>query len=105
MGRKSNDLSRQYMESRMDDLEWLHYRKQLTRLELKASKKRISKIYNQLTAYEEIPSDNWGKVAYWCSRSGSIISGVRMGMKIGGLLKTLMKVKKMFTRKKNEEDD
>lgn len=90
-----------YRLAQMDDLEWIQFRRKEISEELARSKSRIHVGYQRLTGKEEkIPTDKWGKTAYLLSRGGTIINGLRIGLKVGRAINTLIGLKWAISRKK-----
>lgn len=85
--------------TKMDELEWLEYRKKMVVRQMESSRARMHKGYEQLTGKEQVPSGKWGKTAYLLSKSGTIINGIRLGLKIGTAVSTLLKLKRAFSKK------
>lgn len=88
------------MRSRMDELEWIQLQRQELSTELARSRTRMHESYQRLVGKEEIPPGKWGKASYLISKSGTIINGIRMGIRIGRAVNTLIKLRQTFSRKK-----
>lgn len=88
-----------YLTSRMDEMEWIEYRKRETKKKLNRSRSKMRESYRKMTHKEQIPTDKWGKTAYFLSRSGSIVNGIRMGYKVVRALNAVAKLKRTFSRK------
>ena len=99
MNRQNNVQITNMRPANMDELEWIQFRRRQVKQRLEASRTNMRHSYNCLTGKEEIPSDKWGKTAFWLSKSGTIINGVRIGVKIGGIIGTLIKLRRTFARK------
>lgn len=97
---KNNGLRRHHEFSQMDELQWIAYRRRETRKEMKMVGKEMRLAYEGLTKKEKIPSDKWGKTAYLLSKSGTILNGVRLGIKVGRAVNTLVKLKRLFSGSK-----
>lgn len=94
---QNNELRQQYEISQMDELQWIEYRRRKTRREMNKVGKDMKKAYECLTRKDKIPSDKWGKTAYLLSKSGTILNGIRMGLKVGRAVNTLVKLKRAFS--------
>lgn len=100
MNRTNNDFQSSRPLQPMDELEILQYRKAFLKQEMEKSKLRMMESYNVITNKDKIPSDKWGKTAYFLSRSGTIVNGLRIGLKIGTAISTIVKIKHLFSRSK-----
>lgn len=98
MKRQNNDYRRQLNLARMDDLQRIQFRRMEIIREMDYSKKRMQETVRSLTAKEEIPSDKWGKTAYWMSKGGKILSAVRFGLKIGKAVDAVMHFKHLISQ-------
>ena len=95
---------RQYRRSRMDELEWIQLQRQEVAAEMARSRDRMRGSYQRLVGREEIPSGKWGKASYLLSKSGTILNGIRIGIRIGKAVNTLIKLRQTFSRKKKQKE-
>lgn len=95
----NNNQQQSFQIARMDEMEWILFRKNETKRQLNRSRNKIRENYEKLTRKDEIPSDKWGKTAYFLSKSGTIVNGLRIGLKVGRAINTLVKLKRNFTRR------
>lgn len=86
--------------NQMDELEWLHYQREQTRKELKASGKRIKRNYQQLTPFAGKPTSRWGKAFFVMDKGVTMLRGLRVGLRIGDAIRLAMSVHKLFRRRK-----
>lgn len=93
------DVIEQQKLLKMDELELIQYRRNLVKQKMESSRKKMRNTYDRLTRKEEMPSDKWGKAAYFMSRGGTIIQGLRTGYKIATAVSLLMKLKRRFSSK------
>lgn len=100
MNGQNNNIRPSYGQANMDELQWIQMRRQELEKKLGKSKQKMRQTYNQLTRQQEIPSGKWEKTAFLLSKSGTIINGLRMGLKVGKAINTLIQIKRTFSRKK-----
>lgn len=83
--------------SRMDDLDWLHYKRVWAEKQLTASKKRLTKTFNHLRS-KEVPASLWGKGLYWAERGLNMAEGATIGYKIGDAINIIMGIRKKIKK-------
>lgn len=79
--------------TRMDEYEWLQYKRRQTGKKLKKSRERLKLHYN-LLVHKEKPSNKLDKLSYWLDRGKTIVQGVRIGYKIGDTILDLLRLRK-----------
>lgn len=83
----------------MDELEWLAYKREQTRKQLKRSRQHIQSTYKELTAPTPMPKSKWGMATFLLSKGVTIIEGVSLGYKFGNAIKSIMALKNIFRSK------
>lgn len=69
--------------AKMDDMEWLSYKREQSARRLKASQKRMKHSYQRIIGKaEDSPITTLGKAEMYLDRFISIYNGVRLGMKV-----------------------
>lgn len=90
--------SEQYIQ--MDELQWLHYKREEAHKELAKSKKRLQASYQSLTSPTQIPTTKMGMLSFALTKGLTILQGVRMGFRIGDAIKAVVSISSLFKRKK-----
>lgn len=93
-------MKQQINMAQMDELEWIQHRRKCVIDEMRHTRTNMQGIYSNLTKKEEIPLDKWGKTAYLLSKSGTIVNGLRIGIKVGRAVNTIVKLKQAFSSRK-----
>ncbi|MBQ0020750.1 MAG: hypothetical protein KBT39_09550 [Bacteroidales bacterium] len=83
---------------RMDEMQWLHYKRMKAEKRLKASRKRLTNTYNILRQKEQ-PTSLWGKTLYWVERGLNIAQGATIGYKVGDAINIIMGIRKMMKKR------
>lgn len=86
--------------SPMDELQWLHYKREKASKQLKRSRRQLKHTYNELTKPSPIPNDKWELLSFALEKAPILINGLHWGYRLGGAAKVIMSIRKMFKNKK-----
>lgn len=84
---------------RMDELEWIEYKRRQTKRKLQKSHKRMQLTYATLTDSSPVPEGKWSRALYFADRGFSVWQGLKTGYKFADFATTLVSIRKMFKKK------
>lgn len=92
-------LEKSTVMTKMDEMEWLHYKRVQAEKRVKASKKRLTNLYNELRKKDK-PQSPWGQALYWAERGLTIAKGAEIGYRIGDAINIIMSIRKLMKKNK-----